>query len=293
MKKTKSLHVLILASFVLALSVSPALADLIEQRLKKGPLLTAEYNLGQPQQPAVFLLHGFLQTHESPTVKRLADSLATAGYTTLSPTLSLGISRRAKSLACEAAHRHTLDQDIGEIAAWMDWLARRHQGPIVFIGHSYGSLQGLIYAADKPNPALRQMIGLSLIDTEQKPNDRSRAQMVATAKAALAKGNLGLMNFALGHCKQYTATPKSFLSYANWNRNQVLELARNSKVPVNVVVGSEDARMGKSWSQALMAAGVQVNSIEGANHFFDAEYEFDLLDLVVNLLKKQKPEGQS
>lgn len=290
MNKFASLYLLFLMGMICSLGFSPVRADIVEQRIAQGKVLGAEYHAGRAQQPAVFLLHGFLQTHESPTVKRLADSLASAGYTTLSPTLSLGISRRAKSLPCEAAHRHTLEQDIAEIELWMDWLARRHPGPIVFIGHSYGSLQGLIYTARKPHPALRRMVALSLIDTEQKPNDTARAQMLASAKARLAKRDTGLMNYTLGHCKQFSATPQSYLSYANWNRKQVLDLARSSRVPVNVVMGSEDGRMGKSWSQALLAAGVQVSSIDGANHFFDAEYEFDLHDLILNLLKKQKSE---
>lgn len=291
MNKHTPIYLLAILSLLLMLPGMSARAELIENRLPSGRILVAEFQAGNPQQPAVFLLHGFLQTHDSPTVKRLADSLVTAGYTTLSPTLSLGISRRAKSLPCEAAHRHTLQQDIAEIEAWMNWLAKRHTGPIVFIGHSYGSLQGLVYSAGKPHPALRRTIALSLIDTEQKPTDTSREAMLAKAKAGAAKGDKGLMNFALGHCKQFTATPQSYLSYANWNRKQVLELARTSRVTVNVVMGGKDSRMGTGWAQALAGTGAQVNNIEGANHFFDAEYEFDLLDLILNILKKQKTEG--
>ena len=291
MNKYIPMPILMLLGLALILPGTHAHADRIENRLASGTVLSAEFQAGNSQQPAIFLLHGFLQTDQFPTVKRLADSLGSAGYTTLSPTLSLGISRRAKSLPCEAAHRHTLEQDIAEIEAWMDWLGKRHPGPIVFIGHSYGSLQGLVYAANKPHPALRRMVALSLIDTEQKPFDASRATMLAKAKARVASGNKGLMNFALGHCKQYTATPQSYLSYANWNRKQVLDLARSSRVPVNVVMGGKDSRMGTGWAQALMTAGVQVNSIDGANHFFDAEYEFDLLDLILNIVKKQKSEG--
>lgn len=282
---------LILLAGISILPTIHARADNIENRLASGKILSADFHAGNPQQPAIFLLHGFLQTHEFPTVKRLADGLATEGYTTLSPTLSLGISRRAKSLPCEAAHRHTLEQDVTEIEAWMDWLARRQPGPIVFIGHSYGSLQGLVYAARQPHPAMRRLIALSLIDTEQKPYDASRAAMLAKAKARIAQGNNALMNFALGYCKQYTATPQSYLSYANWNRTQVLGLTRASHVPVNVVLGSEDGRMGAGWAQALMNAGAQVHNIKGANHFFDAEYEFDLLDLILNILRKEKSEG--
>lgn len=278
-------HILILALF----SSGGARAELIEHRLPSGLVASANFHVGKAQLPAVILMHGFLQTREFPTVNRLAESLNTAGYTTLTPTLSLGISRRAKSLPCEAAHRHTLEQDVAEISAWVDWLAKQHAGPIIFIGHSYGSLQGLVYASSAPHPALQQLIALSLVDTERHPPNTSVPALLSKAKALIAKRDKRLLDFALGHCTKFTATPESYISYANWDRKRVLDLSRNSRVPVHVIMGSNDNRMGKGWTQALSAAGVHVDKIEGANHFFDAEYEFDLLDLVLGLLKSKKP----
>ncbi len=278
-----------LLGLMLLLSGAAVQADVIENRLATGGVLSADFHAGKPQLPAIILLHGFLQTREFPTVNRLADGLAAAGYTTLAPTLSLGISRRTKSLPCEAAHRHTLEQDVAEIAAWVNWLAKRHSGPIIFIGHSYGSLQALVYASVTPHPALQQLIALSLIDTERHPANVSVAALLAQAKARVAKSDKRLVDFALGHCKKFTATPESYISYANWDRKRVLDLSRKSRVPVHVVIGGEDNRMGNDWPQALSAAGVSVDKIKGANHFFDAEYEFDLLDLVMGLLKNPKP----
>jgi pimeloyl-ACP methyl ester carboxylesterase len=275
-------------SWLLILLSPAAQAEIIEHRLASGTVLTADFRPGKPQLPALILVHGFLQTRDFPTVSRLAEGLNAVGYTTLSPTLSLGISRRSKSVACEAVHRHMLEQDESEIAVWVNWLAQRQAGPIVFIGHSYGSMQGLIYAAGKPNPSLRQIIALSLVDTEQHPSNVSVPVLLADAKARVDRGDTRLVDFAMGHCKKFTATPKSYLSYANWDRQRVLDLSRRSHVPLNVVIGGADNRMGKGWAEALNSAGVKVDSIKGANHFFDAEYEFDLLDTVTTLLKAQK-----
>lgn len=281
----------LLYPFVLLLLLpgSATQAEIIENRLATGVVLNADFQAGKPQLPAVILLHGFLQTREFPTVSRLTDGLAAAGYTTLAPTLSLGISRRDKSLPCEAAHRHTLEQDVAEIAAWVDWLANRHSGPIIFIGHSYGSLQGLVYASATPHPALHQLIAVSLIDTERHPANVSVATLLGKAKSRVAKRDKRLVDFSIGHCTKFTATPESYLSYANWDRKRVLDLSRKSRVPVRVVIGDEDNRMGKDWPEALGAAGVRVDRIKGANHFFDAEYEFDLFDLILDLLKNPKP----
>lgn len=275
---------LIVFSILVSASIyQPLFAEIIEVRLPSGKLATADLRAGKPGQATVLLMHGFLQTREFQTVSRLADGIANAGFTTLSPTLSLGISRRTRSLACEAAHHHTLEQDVAEIAFWVDWLARHKPGPVIIVGHSYGSLQSLIYAANKPAATLRQVIALSLVDAER-PSD-ARTAMLNEAKTSVAKKETGLLNYTLGYCKKYVATPQSFLSYANLQRNDILQLSRKIKVPVEVIMGGNDDRMGEGWTEKLRAAGNQVQVIEGANHFFDAEHEFDVLDAVISLLK--------
>jgi hypothetical protein len=107
---------------VLLLPIHPALAEPVEAKLPNGIIATADFRTGQPARPAVLLLHGFLQTRHSPPMSSLANTLADQGYTVLTPTLTLGINRRAKSLACEAVHTHDLESDVGEIGFWVDWL---------------------------------------------------------------------------------------------------------------------------------------------------------------------------
>ncbi|MBT9613752.1 MAG: alpha/beta fold hydrolase [Burkholderiales bacterium] len=274
---------LVLPILLSACICQPLFAEIVEARLPAGTFATADFRAGKPNLPAVLLIHGFMQTREFPTVSRLADGLATAGYTTLSPTLSLGISRRSRSLPCEAAHRHTLEQDVAEIAFWVDWLARRKPGPVVIVGHSYGSLQSLIYAANKPSSTLRQVIALSLVDAERQSDPRTT--MLSEAKKSIARGETQLINYTLGYCQKYVGTPQSFLSYAGWNRTDILRLSRKSKVPLEVIMGGKDDRMGEEWTEKLRAAGNRVQVISGANHFFDAEHEFDVLELTVSMLK--------
>lgn len=280
-------------SFVLLCLISacicqPLFAETVEARLPTGTFVTADYRAGKADLPAVLLIHGFMQTRGFPTVSRLADGLSSAGYTILSPTLSLGISRRSSSLPCEAVHHHTLEKDVAEIAYWVSWLARRKPRHIVIVGHSYGSLQSLIYAADKPSPALRQVIALSLVDAERQSEPNTVVAMLSDAKKRIARGDTQLVNYPLGYCKQYVGTPQSFLSYARWHRPDILRLARQSKVPLEVIMGGSDDRMGADWPRQLGAAGNRVHVITGANHFFDAEHEFDVLDLTVSLLKSNE-----
>ena len=221
-------------------------------------------------------------------VSQLRVGLDAAGYTTLSPTLSLGISRRARSLPCEAAHSHTLEQDVAEINFWVNWLARRKPGPIVIVGHSFGSVQSLIYATGKPAPMLRQVIALSLVDVEGQFAPRSIGDMRNDAKKRIHFGDTQLAAYQLGYCKQFVSTPQSFLSYARWDRSGIIQLTRQSKVPFDIIMGGKDERMGKDWPEKLSAAGNRVQIIVGGNHFFDAEHEFEVLDLTLSLLKSSE-----
>lgn len=275
----------VLPCLILVCIGQPLFAEPIEARLPTGTFVTADFRDGRAELPAILVIHGFMQTREFPTVSRLVDGLSSAGYATLSPTLSLGISRRSASLPCEAVHRHTLEQDVAEIAYWVNWLARRKPGPVVIVGHSYGSLQSLIYAADKPSPSLRQIIALSLVDAERQSEPNTVAAMLSDAKKRIARDDKALVRYPLGYCKQYVGTPQSLLSYARWSRPDILRLSRQSKVPLEVIMGGSDDRMGKDWPQQLGAAGNHVQVIAGANHFFDAEHEFDVLDLTLSILK--------
>jgi len=134
-----------LLCLTLALAPVSAHAAIVRLEMRPGIDASAEYLAGLRNKPAVLLLHGFLQTREFPTVATLARGLQDAGYPVLTPTLSLGIPNRAQSLACEAVHRHSLDEDVAEIARWVDWLKSHGHRSIVLIGHSFGSMQLLAY----------------------------------------------------------------------------------------------------------------------------------------------------
>src|SRR3569832_2425972 len=97
----------------LLMSVFPVAAHAAIDQQEMHPKIPtkAEYLIGQRSKPAEMLLHGFLQTREFPTVATLARGLQAAGYTVLLHTLSLNIPNRLQSLACEAVHKHSMEDD--------------------------------------------------------------------------------------------------------------------------------------------------------------------------------------
>ena len=268
---------------VLLLPIHPALAETVEAKLPNGIIATADFRTGQPARPAVLLLHGFLQTRHSPPMSSLANTLADQGYTVLTPTLTLGINRRTKSLACEAVHTHTLEGDIAEISYWVNWLANKGYGSITLIGHSFGSTQIIYYLAQKPNPAVKKTILTSLVPLLSKPKEVQKA--LAQVKQARTSER-AWERFTLSYCNgNYVAPHAAYLSYVTNDHNKTLDLLGKTKAPVEVILGGADTAMESIWPEKIRARGIPVTVIDKAGHFFDDAQEFDLSDKVESILK--------
>lgn len=262
------------------LSCSPARAEVITETLPNGLKVLADHRAGRADAPAVLILHGFLVNHQFPTVQSLAGDLSGKGYTVLAPTLSLGITSRRSGLACDAIHTHTLDDDVAEIAFWVDWLARHKHKSVILIGHSFGSVQLLAYLTRQPAPQVRGLVGMSMSYVGAK-TEELRPQELAEAEHQLKAGDAVLARRSIIYCRgNYTATPAAYLSYARLGHDQVIELLRQNRKPLQAIMGSADERFGTEWVGAMRGAGVQVRVVEGASHFFDGTHEFDLLDEV-------------
>lgn len=275
--RSAPLHVAALLG-VICLLAGSACAETVEASLPGGTMAEAEFHSGQQGKPAVLLLHGFLQTRQAPPVSRLTASLADRGYTVLAPTLTLGIGRRAQSLACEAVHAHTIDQDIAEIDFWIKWLAAKGYDRIAVVGHSLGSMQLLQYLAHTPHPAVKRALLSSLIPVR---SDRySERPYRSDDKQALSR-------FTLSFChKNYVAPRHAFLTYArNGRAAAILRQMGKVRVPVEVILGDADKTMERSWPGALRKSGATVKLIPKAGHFFDGAQEFDLADAIEAGLK--------
>lgn len=265
-----------------------ASADIEEIQLPSGYFASADFRPGDPGLHTIVVLHGFLSTRNFLTVSNLVDALAGEGYSVLAPNLSLAVNHRKVSLACEAIHTHSMDDDIAEIHFWVEWLVKRGHNNIVLVGHSYGSLHGLYYAMKYKHPAVKKLIAASLVDVDHIIGEELSKSQIKAAKELVAKNDDGLREYHVSYCKKYAAPPKAFLSYASWSRQRILTALSQTSIPVEVILGSEDQRMGQGWPQLLRQNGVALHLIEGANHFFHNEQEFDLLDSVLNALQTVK-----
>ncbi|MEJ2694887.1 MAG: hypothetical protein P8166_18195 [Candidatus Thiodiazotropha sp.] len=57
-------------------------------------------------------------------------------------------------------------------------------------------------------------------------------------------------------------------------------------VKPTILLGGSERCLGDDWLPAIKRAGADVIQIPGANHFFDHEHEFDLVDGVVGVLER-------
>lgn len=273
--------------FLLLLLPQAAAAERARIELGNGLTAQAEYLSGKPTLPAVLVLHGFLQTHDFPTVATLARGLHDSGYTVLAPTLSLGVPNRKQSLACEAVHRHSLDDDLDEIDRWVKWLTSRGHRQVVLIGHSFGSMQLLAYLAGKPDPAVRGYIAASLTETQIGPT--SRAELIERLEDAVARGDHKLVNQPISYCKKYPSNPAALLSYVRWDQARLLKALNAYKGHKLLIMGDADVMIGRKWLSTLQESRTPMAIVKGAGHFMDGEHEFDLLEHSLTQLKKMAP----
>jgi pimeloyl-ACP methyl ester carboxylesterase len=271
--------------FLLLLGLLPFSAHATQVMLDMRPNLpaAAEYQVGARDKPAVLLLHGFLQTRESPTVTALAHGLTDAGYSVLTPTLTLGIPGRRQSLACEAVHNNSLDDDLAEIDRWVKWLRDKGHRRIVLIGHSFGSLQLLAYLSGKPDPAVTGFVGISLVEAQI--GGLPRAPLIERLTAQVARNDRNLVSYPLSYCGKYPTTPEALLSYVRRDQARTLTALHQLGDRSLLVMGSADDRMTQGWLRALQHLQTPLVVIDGGNHFMDGEHEFDLLEHTLAFLQ--------
>ena len=94
-----------------------------------------------------------------------------------------------------------------------------------------------------------------------------------------------LGRYRLSYCTDFVAPDHVYRSYVAWSRERILEALSWIAIPVHVVMGTADRRMGHDWPGLVQQAGAKVRFIGGADHFFDPLYELELHDEVVSLIQ--------
>jgi esterase/lipase len=280
-KSDTAWRVWLLGAVCLLITVPRLHAEEVSSQLPSGLAVTAEFHRGEAGAHAILVLHGFMTTRNFNTVRSLANELSDNGYTVLTPTLSLNVDARRASVPCESIHTQTWNDDLAEIDFWVKWLTKRGYDSVLLVGHSTGSLQLVSYVARTPPKAVKKVIATSLVNIRRYTPDEIATAEIAMAQKLQSRKPPPLREYHLVFCDNYTATPAAYLSYIRWTRERVLATLRTSKVPLEVIMGGSDRRFSSDWVEAIRQNNTTVKVIPGANHFFDATSEFELLDAVI------------
>jgi pimeloyl-ACP methyl ester carboxylesterase len=261
----------------------PAHAAPITLEMRPNLSATADYQSGAADKPAILILHGFLQTREFATVATLARGLADAGYSVLTPTLTLGIPGRKQSLACEAVHHTSLVDDVAEIDRWVKWLRGKGHRDIVLVGHSFGSLQLLAYLQGQPSPTVSGFVGVSMVEAQI--GGQPRAPLIERLTAQVARHDRTLVTGPLSFCGKYPTTAEALLSYVRWDQPRSLAAVRQLGSRGLLIMGGSDSKLEHGWLNALKHLKTPLIVIDGGNHFMDGEHEFDVLEHTLAFLQ--------
>jgi len=281
-----------LGLMVLSSVMTPVFAETVTHKIEAVNLTAqAEYLKGDADKPAILIVHGFLTTNQFHTVVSMAQGFEEEGYSVLTPTLTLGINMRQQSVKCNSIHTHTLENDVLEVEGWVKWLETQGKKEIIVIGHSSGSHEILAMLQKKTTPNVKLAIFTSLFYLSG-PELGTLQHEIDFAKQALADNNLKPHKYSFLFCKNdYYATPQSFLSYHKLTREYVLKEVKNLTIPHYTIMGGADKRyqsVGQNWLNELEQTGTQLIIIEGANHFFSSEHEFDLQEKLVNIVNNHQ-----
>lgn len=276
------------AAGCLLLIALQAKAETIVHKIESSSLKAeADYVAGDQDKAAVLILHGFLTTNKFHTVTAMAQALQEEGYTTLTPTLTLNISQRQNSVKCNSIHTHTLEKDVLEVTEWVNFLHNKGHKKIILLGHSSGSQELIEFLNTRKEIAIEAAIFTSLFYLKGSELGTIQSEVDYAQQALKDKQNRPhKYNFLF--CKSnYYAVPESFLSYLKLDRSYILDSLKNLSIPSYTIMGSADKRyqsVGENWLKALEQTGTQLIIIDGANHFFSSEHEFDLQDTLNKII---------
>jgi len=275
---------LVLTGLLLVMVNSPVMAEIVSLQMPNGLWASAEYVEGDEDKPVVMIVHGFLQTRDFSTVSRLGNSLKEEGYSVLMPTLTLNVDQRQQSVACEAIHSHTMQNDSLELQAWLEWVAQKSDKPITLVGHSAGSTNIIAALNGDKNPRISGVILISLLHFDEDPLSHNTAEAYEKALKLQEQGVTGLESYSLAFCAEYPSEPGPFISYREWGKNKTIEALNILQYRPSIILGGSDGRITPDWLEALRSTEANLIVVEDAGHFFDAQTEFDLLDNVAGQL---------
>ena len=247
---------------------------------------------------AILITHGSLAHRDMEMLVAFRNLLRDKAYNTLAINLSLGVDNRHGMYDCNTTHRHTNDDAIAEIGAWVDWLRKQGASRVTLLGHSRGGAQTALYAAEHDSPLLKAVVLLAPptlrnIDPEvyQQRYNKPLKPILERARKLVkqGKGNTVLTNTDMISCPKAKVTAASFVSY--YSQDSRLDtpylLPKIRKPTLVIVAGSDEVVVGLDKAVGALADGTKLHMqvLPDADHFFRDLHAEDAVDAISVFLK--------
>lgn len=297
----------ILATAALALGLLMGGAAQAEEvtHVYQGRTLVAELTLapGKAVKDGVILMvHGTLGHKDMEIMKSLRELLQKRGQSTLAINLSLGQSNRRGMYDCAVPHRHKHTEALTDIGVWLTWLKDEGATAVTLLGHSRGANQVSWYAFERSVPLVRSLILLAPMtwnpDREaaaykaQYGVDLKSALKPAERMVGVGRGHEMLQDVGFLNCPKATVAAGALVDYYIFDqRRDTPTLLPGLHRPILVVTGSEDPATPELLEKLkrLELPHVQVNVVQGADHFFRDLNAEEVADIVAEFMAKLPP----
>lgn len=245
----------------------------------------------------VLITHGGLMHRGMELYVHLQSVLKEQGYSSLAINLSLGINNRHGRFDCKTIQRHRYSDAADEIGSWVSWLEAQGVKEIVLLGHSRGGAETALYASGHNDPVIKAVILLAP-DTRE-TNDakayltRYKQPLSSILSKALelvksGKGDVVMKHTPFLHCADSPVTATTFVSYYGHDpRLDTAFLIPKIKNKILLVLAGSDQIVinDEKFLPLSRLKNVQIETVDGAGHFFRDLFADDAVDDINVFLK--------
>jgi pimeloyl-ACP methyl ester carboxylesterase len=288
----------VLAAVMLYLSLNlPVNADMVQithQGMTLNGALTVADGKSLTTDGVVMMVHGTLGHAQMDTLKTLQEVLNEYGYNVLAINLSLGVTDRPLQMySCEQPQNHQHTDALGEIEAWLHWLATEHAvTEVILLGHSRGGNQVAWFMTSHAAPLVKAVVLLAPM-THQVGTQLTEKQQEILTKAqqqiALERPEALLEEVPFLYCPTATASAAAIVSYVSPEpKMHTPNLLADLSQPTLVIGGSEDDVVLNLAEQVTplteQHAQLKYYEVMGAGHFFRDLYAYDVVTAINDFL---------
>ena len=249
-----------------------------------------------PAGPVILMTHGTLAHGNMEIMAGLQSMFEEMEISSLSISLSLGLSDRKGMYDCQTPHRHQHTDAVTEIGLWHDWLKKQGVENVVLLGHSRGGNQTARYAASVNDQTVSHVY---LLAPQVMTSEYSRQNYEKRYKKPLqpllekaqklvsdGKGQTLIKDIDFVYCEKTQATAEAFVSYYHFPEEKMdtTNLLGAIDYPVTVFAGSQDNTVKNLIPKTQGKVDGEKSKlviIDGADHFFRDLYSEEIVEAII------------